>query len=160
MNATATKLYSPDDPARVTIDTTELPPGAGFVSAAELAGFLGVSLRTIWRMTALGTLPQPVRFNRKFVRWLATDLQAWVNNLSAAGPVDPEAPVQPTGQAPADLIGLKAAAAILGICPRTVHTWLTTGKLTAWRHGGRLAVSKAEVLALAATLANEPAATA
>jgi excisionase family DNA binding protein len=47
----------------------------GLLSAREVAGLLGVHLRTIYRLLERGLLPQPVRFGRKIVRWRAEELR-------------------------------------------------------------------------------------
>ncbi len=39
------------------------------VSSRQIAERLGVTVRTIWRMVKEGRLPQPIRYNRKIVRW-------------------------------------------------------------------------------------------
>jgi excisionase family DNA binding protein len=148
MTAILTKICSPDDAAAPTIDTTELPPGALLLSPADVAGMLRVSLRTLWRMAQAGILPRPVRFSRKLVRWLASDIQAWADSLSAAGPADPDAPVQSASEVPQDLAGIKVVARLLNVHPATAYRLLASGRLKAWRCGGQISCSRAEVLAL------------
>lgn len=45
------------------------------VTSTQLSERLGVSMRTLWRMVARGDLPQPIRYNRKLVRWKAKDIE-------------------------------------------------------------------------------------
>ena len=52
------------------------------LTAEAVADILNVSIRTIWRMIERGQLPEPVRFNRKLVRWRRADVTAWVAGLS------------------------------------------------------------------------------
>ena len=47
------------------------------LSAAELAGQLGVSLRHIRRMDSSGKLPKPIRLGHS-VRWLVAEIEAWL----------------------------------------------------------------------------------
>ena len=46
-----------------------LPHGDDWIDAVLLAFRLTIGLRTVWRFTAAGKLPQPIRFSRKIVRW-------------------------------------------------------------------------------------------
>lgn len=49
------------------------------LSAKELAEALGVSVRTIWRLTASGDLPAPVRIGGgRVVRWPAAVVKSLV----------------------------------------------------------------------------------
>lgn len=52
------------------------------VSATELATCLGVSLRHVRRLDALGKLPEPIRLGRS-VRWPVAEIDAW---LAAGAP--------------------------------------------------------------------------
>lgn len=45
------------------------------LTAPQVAGRLSVSTRTLWRMVREHKIPQPVRFNRKLVRWRLADLK-------------------------------------------------------------------------------------
>ena len=48
--------------------------------AAEVANLLGIHVRTVWRLTATGELPPPVRLGKagRIVRWRLTDLVAFL----------------------------------------------------------------------------------
>lgn len=35
--------------------------------------------RTLWRMAKQGGFPQPIRFNRKTIRWKASEVQAYID---------------------------------------------------------------------------------
>lgn len=56
----------PPRPPAVAPPAAPLPP---MLSAAQTAGLLGVSKRTVFRLAASGALPPAVRWNRKLVRW-------------------------------------------------------------------------------------------
>jgi excisionase family DNA binding protein len=47
------------------------------LSADELAEWLKISKRTIWRLKSAGAIPQPVKIGRS-VRWQRTDVAAWL----------------------------------------------------------------------------------
>lgn len=48
--------------------------------SVEVARILDVSVRTVWLLVELKQFPQPVRFNRKLVRWKSMDLDAWLSS--------------------------------------------------------------------------------
>jgi predicted DNA-binding transcriptional regulator AlpA len=60
------------------------------VSAADLARALSVSVRTVWRMVAAGQLPQPIRFNRKLVRWTLASVVEALQQRGASLPAYPQ----------------------------------------------------------------------
>jgi predicted DNA-binding transcriptional regulator AlpA len=47
------------------------------LEAADLADLLGITLRSVWRRKADGTLPKPVQLGR-LVRWNRTDVERWL----------------------------------------------------------------------------------
>lgn len=56
------------------------------VDARELAGLLGISIRTVWRMVAAGELPSPVRLGGgRIVRWRLARVQKYVEQLDGFG---------------------------------------------------------------------------
>jgi len=57
---------------------------AQLLRAEDVAAMLSVSLRTLWRMVRDGNAPQPVRFNRKLVRWRRQDVMDYVRRLAAS----------------------------------------------------------------------------
>ena len=54
---------------------------AELLTSQQVANRLAISLRTVWRLVRAGKLPQPVRFNRKLVRFKAADIAAYVRDL-------------------------------------------------------------------------------
>ena len=58
--------------ARDSIDS--LPE---MLSAEELADWLKISKRTVWRLKSAGAIPKPVKIGRS-VRWQRTDVSAWL----------------------------------------------------------------------------------
>lgn len=49
------------------------------VTTAELSVMLGVSRSTIHRMKCAGELPAVISTNRRIVRWLAKDIELWLD---------------------------------------------------------------------------------
>lgn len=52
-----------------------------FVTARDVAELLCVSRRTVWRWTAAGRLPAPVRVGARCTRWRVSDLQRYFDAL-------------------------------------------------------------------------------
>jgi predicted DNA-binding transcriptional regulator AlpA len=48
------------------------------LDAAQLADLLGITLRSVWRRKADGTLPKPVQLGR-LARWNRTDVERWLS---------------------------------------------------------------------------------
>ncbi|MFM5237565.1 helix-turn-helix transcriptional regulator [Aeromonas veronii] len=57
--------------------SSELPID-GFVRAATLAKVLGISVVTVWRWSAAGKLPKPVKISGKVTGWPVADVRAWI----------------------------------------------------------------------------------
>lgn len=51
------------------------------LKSSEVAELVGVSMRTLWRLLAAGRFPEPVRFNRKVMRWKRADVVQWLKDL-------------------------------------------------------------------------------
>jgi excisionase family DNA binding protein len=53
------------------------------LTAREVAARLDIGLRTVWRWTATGELPAPVRCGRngRVVRWKTADIEQFVQAL-------------------------------------------------------------------------------
>jgi excisionase family DNA binding protein len=58
-------------------------PVHDLLTVQEVADRLNVSVRTVYRLLGRGVLPQPVRFNRKLVRWKKGDMDRYIDALSA-----------------------------------------------------------------------------
>ena len=59
------------------------------MTSQQVANRLAVSIRTLWRLVRAGKVPQPVRYNRKLVRWKTADLTRYIESLSCVVPVGP-----------------------------------------------------------------------
>ncbi len=60
---------------------------AQMLTCTQVAALLSVDNRTIWRMVEEKRhgFPQPIRYNRKLVRWKYTDVLAWVERQGRDG---------------------------------------------------------------------------
>jgi predicted DNA-binding transcriptional regulator AlpA len=52
--------------------------GLLLIDAQEVARRLGLSERTVWRLTAAGKLPNPISIGDKSKRWRAKEIRSWV----------------------------------------------------------------------------------
>lgn len=58
--------------------------GVCLLDVRQVAELLGVHQRTVWRMSAAGDLPAPIKLSERVVRWRLVDLE---RHLSKAKPV-------------------------------------------------------------------------
>jgi len=58
----------------MSIDESEAP---ALITAADFAGMLKVSLRTLWRLRSAGQIPEPVRLGGA-VRWRLDEVRQWI----------------------------------------------------------------------------------
>jgi predicted DNA-binding transcriptional regulator AlpA len=61
-----------------------MPLHQDLLSAKEIAVRLAITPRTLLRMVERGRFPQPIRFNRKLVRWRAREVQFYIDSLRPA----------------------------------------------------------------------------
>ncbi len=52
------------------------------LTSRQVAEKLSVSVRTLWRLVATGKFPQPIRYNRKLVRWKNSDVMRYIEGLA------------------------------------------------------------------------------
>lgn len=53
------------------------------VTVREVAELLGVNPRTIWRLSARGEIPAPIRLGDRVVRWRLSDLREHLDRKAA-----------------------------------------------------------------------------
>lgn len=63
------------------LDRPERLAGPELLTSQQVAERLAVSVRTLWRLVAAGKFPQPVRYNRKLVRWKAAEVSRYIEAL-------------------------------------------------------------------------------
>jgi excisionase family DNA binding protein len=51
------------------------------LTSQQVADRLAVSVRTLWRLVQRGRFPQPIRYNRKLVRWKSGDIDRYIEAL-------------------------------------------------------------------------------
>ena len=59
------------------------------MTSQQVANRLAISIRTLWRLVRAGKVPQPVRYNRKLVRWKVIDLTRYIETLSCEARIAP-----------------------------------------------------------------------
>lgn len=60
---------------------TEPTASPDLLTSQQVARRLSLSVRTLWRLVRAGKFPQPVRYNRKLVRWKAADVARYIAEL-------------------------------------------------------------------------------
>jgi len=56
-------------------------PQEGYIRAKALAPLLGISVVTLWRWSAAGRMPKPVKLSERVTAWRAEDVRMWMNQL-------------------------------------------------------------------------------
>ena len=57
-------------------------PGAGeLLTSREVARRLSISVRTLFRLVRAGKFPEPVRYNRRLVRWKSEAVALYIQHL-------------------------------------------------------------------------------
>ncbi len=51
------------------------------LTSHQVARRLSLSVRTLWRLVRAGKFPQPIRYNRKLVRWKTVDVIRYIAEL-------------------------------------------------------------------------------
>lgn len=49
------------------------------LTVKDVAEILSVGVRTVWRWTAAGEIPQPIKLGRSTVRWRASEIQRYID---------------------------------------------------------------------------------
>ncbi len=57
-------------------------PTPVLLSVSDTAKMLGISTRLVWKLTAAGKFPQPIRPTPKLPRWRKADIDAYVGDLA------------------------------------------------------------------------------
>lgn len=58
--------------------STLTTPSDRILRPRELAGHVGLSLATLWRLRRRGDLPEPIRLSPGCVGWRSSDIEAWL----------------------------------------------------------------------------------
>ena len=54
------------------------------LNVRQLGKLLGCSPRNVWRLLALGKLPEPLRLGARTVRWRVREIEAWLDGARAS----------------------------------------------------------------------------
>ena len=73
----------------MSIITAEPRSSPDLMTSQQVANRLAISIRTLWRLVRAGKVPQPVRYNRKLVRWKTADLTRYIAALTVEARVGP-----------------------------------------------------------------------
>jgi excisionase family DNA binding protein len=68
--------------AVMTMTRTETQAPPDLLTSQQVADRLSVSVRTLWRLVKAGRFPEPVRYNRKLVRWKSAEVARYIEMLS------------------------------------------------------------------------------
>ena len=59
-------------------------PTQKLLTVKQVATALGLSTRTVWKLSSKGEFPRPLTVGQKARRWPAADVDAYVGRLAAA----------------------------------------------------------------------------
>ncbi len=59
-------------------------PIEGYIRAKVLAPLLGIAVVTLWRWSANGWIPKPVKLGERVTAWRAEDVRNWMNDRNKA----------------------------------------------------------------------------
>ncbi len=69
----------------VTISHNQTAPAFGvLLTIKQVAGFLGITPRTIYREIQRGTFPKPIHLTKRQTRWQMADIESHVAKLRAS----------------------------------------------------------------------------
>ena len=57
------------------------PERCQLLTVRDVAAMLAVSVRTVWRLSATGALPRPLRLGTKTLRWRLSDVRAYLADV-------------------------------------------------------------------------------
>ena len=61
-------------------------PGTSFLRQSQIVGnIVPVGASTLWRWVNAGTFPKPVKLSERVTAWKTSEVQAWIDQQSAAG---------------------------------------------------------------------------
>jgi predicted DNA-binding transcriptional regulator AlpA len=52
------------------------------LSSQQVAKRLSMGVRTLWRLVAEGKFPQPIRYNKRLIRWKSDDVDRYIDGLA------------------------------------------------------------------------------
>ncbi len=54
-------------------------PVEGYIRASALAPLLGIAVVTLWRWSATGKIPKPVKLGERVTAWRVEDVRSWMH---------------------------------------------------------------------------------
>lgn len=58
-------------------------PAAGYLTVAQVAAELGVSVVTLWKWRKAGKMPKSIAFGPRCVRWPEREIRQWIAERAA-----------------------------------------------------------------------------
>ena len=58
-------------------------PMGGYIRAKALAPLLGISVVTLWRWSATGKIPRPIKLGERVTAWRAEDIRMWMGKVES-----------------------------------------------------------------------------
>lgn len=58
-------------------------PVEGYIRAKVLAPLLGISVVTLWRWSATGRIPRPIKLGERVTAWRAEDIRIWMRKVES-----------------------------------------------------------------------------
>jgi predicted DNA-binding transcriptional regulator AlpA len=65
---------------------THEPPTEQMLTVKDVADALSISVRSVWRWTAVGKIPPPIKLGHHAARWRASDIQQLLDATSVKPP--------------------------------------------------------------------------
>jgi len=63
--------------------TNHSPTTYRFLSVQQVKAIVSLSVSTIWERAKQGTFPRPHKLGDKITRWKSTDVQQWMDEITA-----------------------------------------------------------------------------
>jgi len=57
-------------------------PAVGYIRQADLLHFVPFSKATLWRLSASGAFPKPIKLAPRITAWRCEDVHAWMANVN------------------------------------------------------------------------------
>jgi prophage regulatory protein len=70
-------------PRRPELEDPQPPPVDMLLSVSDVAELLSMRPRTVWRWAREGKIPAPLKLSRRAARWLASEMQDYLDGRSA-----------------------------------------------------------------------------
>jgi excisionase family DNA binding protein len=80
----ADTLPTPLDMDALADKLAALLAAPALMNDAQVARYLVISRRLVWKLVSTGKLPEPIRIGGRLARWRRTDIDGWLAEQAAA----------------------------------------------------------------------------